>query len=153
MSSSLVLLSDKRSGTLPPNLTQLWQWGLQNSIGFGYWSGIDKEEDSTLKRLERAYADRLSAASLSHGQQEQVLSWCLDVAQQRVDAIVGNQYRRSYGKAAMLIAACAEVLRLRGEGKEAGTLLDDVRYRFPRHRAFQAELKAAVSVRAGAGMS
>jgi len=146
MSSSLVLLSDKRPGTLPPNLTQLWQWGLQNSIGFGYWSGIDKEEDSTLKRLERAYADRLStASSLSHGKQEQVLSWCLDVAQQRVNAIVSNQRRGSYGKAAVLIAACAEVLRLRGKGKEAGALLDDVRNRFPRHRAFQAELKGAVS--------
>jgi hypothetical protein len=140
----LVLLSAERSGTLPLNLTQLWQWGLQNSIGFGYWGGISKEEDRTLKRLERAYADRLSTASLSHGKQEQVLSWCLDVAQQRVNAIVGNQRRGSYGKAAVLIAACAEVLRLRGKGKEAGTLLDDVRNRFPRHRAFQAELKAAV---------
>jgi len=146
MSFSLVLLSGKRSGTLPPNLTQLWQWGLQNSIGFGYWGGIDKEEDSTLKRLERAYADRLStASSLSHGKQEQVLSWCLDVAQQRVNAIVSNQRRGSYGKAAVLIAACAEVLRLQGKGKEAGALLDDVRNRFPRHRAFQAELKGAVS--------
>jgi len=139
----LVLLSDKRSDTLPLNLTQLWQWGLQNSIGFGYWGGTG-EEDSTLKRLESAYADRLSTTSLSHGQQEQVLSWCLDVAQQRVNAIVGNQHRRSYPKAAVLIAACAEVLRLRGKGKEAGMLLDDVRNRFPRHRAFQAELKAAV---------
>lgn len=140
----LVLLSDKRPGTLPQNLTQLWQQGLQNSIGFGYWGGIGDEEDSTLKRLERAYADRLSTASLSHGQQEQVLSWCLDVAQQRVNAIVSNQHRGSYGKAAVLIAACMEVLRLRGKGKEAGVLLDDVRDRFPRHRAFQAELKAAV---------
>ena len=87
---------------------------------------------------------RFPAASLSHGQQEQVLSWCLDVAQQRVDAIVGNQHRRSYPKAAMLIAACAEVLRLRGKGGEADALLDDVRNRFPRHRAFQADLKAAV---------
>jgi hypothetical protein len=144
MSFFLVLLSDKRPGTLPSNLAQLWQWGLQNSIGFGYWGGISKGEDSTLKRLERVYADRLSAASLSHGKQEQVLSWCLDVAQQRVNAIVSNQRRGSYGKAAVLIAACAEVLRLRGKGKEADALLDDVRNRFPRHRAFQAELKAAV---------
>jgi tetratricopeptide (TPR) repeat protein len=140
----LVLLSDERPGTLPLNLTQLWQWGLQNSISFGYWGGLSKEEDRTLRRLEHVYADRLSTTSLSHGKQEQVLSWCLDVAQQRVNAIVSNQHRGSYGKAAVLIAACAEVLRLRGKGKEAGTLLDDVRSRFPRHRAFQAELKAAV---------
>jgi hypothetical protein len=142
----LVLLSDKQPDALPSNLARLWQQRLQNSIGFGYWGGMSDEEESTLKRLERAYADRFSTASLSHGKQEQVLSWCLDVAQQRVNAIVGNQHRRSYGKAAMLIAACAEVLRLRGRSGEAGTLLDDVRNRFPRHRAFQAELKAAVSV-------
>ena len=140
----LVLLSDKQPGALPSNLAQLWQQGLQNSIGFGYWGEGGKEEEGTLKRLERAYADRFSTASLSHGQQEQVLSWCLDVAQQRVNAIVSNQHRASYPKAAVLIAACAEVLRLRGKGKEADALLDDVLNRFPRHRAFQADLKAAV---------
>jgi hypothetical protein len=44
----------------------------------------------------------------------------------------------------VLIAAGAEALRLRGKGKEADALLDDVRNRFPRHRAFQADLKAVV---------
>ncbi|MFQ5792302.1 MAG: AMMECR1 domain-containing protein, partial [Acidobacteriota bacterium] len=63
---------------------------------------------------------------------------------ERVDAIVSNQYRKSYDKAAMVITACAEVLRLRGNDKEAGSLLNDVRNRFPRHRAFQAELNTAV---------
>lgn len=76
--------------------------------------------------------------------QEKFLSWCLDIATKRVNAIVGEQHRGSYGKAAMLIAACAEVLRLRGNGKEADALFNDARNRFPRHRAFQSELNAAV---------
>ncbi len=72
------------------------------------------------------------------------MSWCLDVARQRVSAIVGGQHRGSYDKAAMLTTACAEVLRLRGNQEAADLLVDEVGQRFPRHRAFQAELKAAV---------
>jgi hypothetical protein len=139
----LMLLSGKLPEALPPNLTQLWQWGLQNSIGFGY-GGVGGKGDSTFKRLDRAYTEMLSTASLSHDQQEQVLSWCLDVAKQRASAIVSNQYRRSYNKAAGLITACAEVLRLRGKDQEAEAVLGNIRSRFPRHRAFQAELKAAI---------
>ncbi len=138
----LVLLSGKSPDALPTNLAQLWQQGLQNSIGLGSWSGED--EENALKRSERAYAARLSDASLSRDQQTRVLSWCLDVAKRRVEAIVSHQHRGSYGKAAVLTAACAETLRLRGENNEADAMLDDVRNRFPRHRAFQAELDAAV---------
>lgn len=47
--------------------------------------------------------------------QERFLSWCLDVAQQRVNAIASNQHRGSYDKAAVLTVACAEVLGLRGD--------------------------------------
>ncbi|MFQ6057535.1 MAG: hypothetical protein ACE5MB_01475 [Anaerolineae bacterium] len=144
LSFFLVLLSGKLSSELPPNLAQLWQWGLQNSIGFGYWGVGGREEESALKRLDRAYAEVLSTVSLSRDQQEQLLSWCLDVAEQRANAIVSNQHRRSYNKAAVLITACAEVLRLRGEARKAETVVDDIRSRFPRHRAFQAELRAAV---------
>lgn len=133
----LVLLSGRRSGALPTNLVQLWQQGLQNSVGFGYAG------EGTLTRLERAYTERLSTVSLSRDKQEQFLAWCLDVAQRRVNAIVSNQHRGSYDKAAVLIAACAEVLRLRGDARGADALLDDVRNRFPRHRSFQAELKVA----------
>ena len=135
--SFLVLLSGRRPDALPPNLGQLWRQGLQNSVGFGYTG------EGTLTRLERAYTARLSTVSWSRDRQERFLAWCLDVAQRRVDAIVGNQHRGSYDKAAVLIVACAEVLRLRGDVRGAEALLDDVRNRFPRHRSFQAELKVA----------
>jgi hypothetical protein len=36
------------------------------------------------------------------------------------------------------------VLRLLGKGQEARALLGDIRQQFQRHRAFQAELQAAV---------
>jgi outer membrane biogenesis lipoprotein LolB len=72
------------------------------------------------------------------------LAWCLDIAQRWINAIVSNQHRGSYDRAAVLLAACAETLQLRGNDREAHALLDEVRQRFPRHRAFQTEVKAAV---------
>jgi hypothetical protein len=153
----LALLSGKLPGALPSNLAQLWQAGLLRTVHLGYW---DMAEDDDLeeeemegepalerdvpKRLERAYADVLSAASLSKSKQQEFLAWCLEVSKERTQAIVGGQHRRSYGKAAVLMAACAETLQLRGEGKQADALLDDIRTKFPRHRAFLSELDAAM---------
>ena len=81
---------------------------------------------------------------MSRNKQKEVLSWCLDVARKRTDAIVGNHRRRSYNKAAMATVACVEVLRLRSAPKEAEKFLENTRNRFPRHRSFQKELDAAV---------
>jgi hypothetical protein len=108
----LVLLSGKAPETLPPNLMQFWQWRVQYSVTT--WGWEDEGKSSIRERLERAYTERFVAAELDVGRQERFLSWCLDVAQQRVDAIVGNKHRGSYDKAAVLTVACAEVLRLRG---------------------------------------
>ena len=139
VAACLVLLSEKTPGALPSNLAQLWQWSLQSSAGFPY-SGTDTIQT----RLEPIYTELLSSKLLSRDQQEKFLAWCLDVAQRRAAAIVGNQYRKSYGKAATVTVACAEVLRLRGDQQEATRFVDDIRQRFPRHSAFQAELKAAL---------
>jgi hypothetical protein len=68
----------------------------------------------------------------------------VEVAHRRVDGIVGGQHRKSYDKAAVVTTACAEVLRLRGDRAAADSLVSEVRNRFPRHRAFQAELKSTV---------
>ncbi|MCL4301290.1 MAG: hypothetical protein KJ077_36650 [Anaerolineae bacterium] len=142
LSFFLVLLSGRAPGALPSNLTQLWTGGLQSSVGF--WIGGGAGEDQVRQRLERAYAELFARGSLSHDRQEEILSWCLDVTRQRVNAIVSGQHRGSYDKAAMLTAACAEVLRLRQNQQVARSLVDEISNRFPRHRAFQAELKAAV---------
>jgi len=140
----LVQLSGTSPGQLPPNLVQLWHWELQNSTGFVAWHSTDTGEASLLTRLQHAYTEYLPATSWPSDQQADMLAWCLDVAQRRIDAIVSNQHRGSYDKAALLLAACAELLRLLGKAQEAVALLDDVRQRFPRHRAFQTELRATV---------
>jgi tetratricopeptide (TPR) repeat protein len=140
----LVQLAGTSPGQLPPNLAQLWHWELQNSTGFVAWHSTDTGEASLLTRLQHAYMEYLPATSWPSDQQADMLAWCLDVVQRRIDAIVSNQHRGSYDKAALLLAACAELLRLLGKAQEAAALLDEARQRFPRHRAFQTELQAAI---------
>jgi tetratricopeptide (TPR) repeat protein len=144
VSCFLVGMAGKLPGELPPNLIQLWQWGLQNSIGFAFVGGIDQTTASLVPRLERIYSECLPTVLLSRDKKEEFLFWCLEVAKLRVNAIVSNQHRGSYDKAAVLIAGCAEMLRLWGRDQEAEAMLEDVSRGFPRHRAFQAELKRAV---------
>ena len=108
------------------------------------WAEAEQTEPALQKRLERLYAEHLPRLALSPAQQTDFLNWCLEVTRTRVKAIVGDQHRRSYGKAARLTAGCAEVLRLRGEAEAARAFVDELRERFPRHRAFQGELDIAM---------
>lgn len=137
----LVLLSGQTPETVPPNLAQIWQWGLDYSTGFF----SSERQDIVCRRLERAYGEVFATTSLDRDRQRRLLSWCLEVAQRRVEAIVSNQHRGSYDKAAVLAAACAETLRLRGDREAADTFVEETRNRFPRHRAFQAELRSALA--------
>jgi len=143
----LALLSGKTPSTLPDNLRQIWLWNLHNSVSFSDWKAAP-EEISPTERLEQIYAELFPRFNLDIAAQEQVLAWCLETAKQRVEAIVSGQHRDSYDKAAVLISACAEVLRLRGNRQDGSLLLAEIRNRFPRHRAFLKELGAA----AGKGM-
>lgn len=142
----LVLLSGRPADALPPNLAGLWSQTLGTGIGYeGYGA-----EGTLIRRLEQVYAEHLAQGvrsgvlALSPEQQQERLAWCLDVARRRVEAIVGNQHRKSYGKAATLAVACAEALWARGESSAARAFVAEIGGRFPRHRAFQDELKRAV---------
>jgi hypothetical protein len=144
VSCCLVQMSGASPSQLPPNLAQLWHWELQNSTGFVSWYGADAGEASLLVRLQHAYTECLPEVALTRHQQAAFLTWCLDVVRRRVDAIVSNQHRGSYDRAALLLTSCTEVLRLLGKAQEARALLEDIRQQFQRHRAFQVELQAAV---------
>jgi len=139
----LGLLSGRSLSALPPNLSRLWQASLQ--VSTGSWYAYDEKQGSLLRRLQRTYGEQMARVSWEGEKRAQILAWCLGIARQRVNAIVSNKHRKAYDRAAMLIAACAEVLRLQGADREATALLNEVRTRFPRHRAFQAELKAAIA--------
>jgi hypothetical protein len=93
------------------------------------------------KRLKSVYQELMSRVRLKKTQAESLLSWCVEVGERRACAIVEKLRRNSYDKAAVLTAACAEVLRLRGQPEPAAGLIERMHTRFPRHRAFQDELK------------
>lgn len=138
----LALLSGKAVGTLPPNLAQLWESRLQYSVGS--WMDREEGEEPVHKRLARVYAEQMTRVSLGNSGPERVLPWCLDVARQRATAIVSNQFRKSYGKAAVLTTACAEMLQLRRNKEAAASFVEGIRTSFPRHSAFQSQLRAAI---------
>lgn len=77
-------------------------------------------------------------------QQEFYLEWCLDEVGKRIEAIVSNQHRGSYGKAARLLTSGAELLANRGRRQEGLDLVERYRNRYPRHTAFKSELLAAL---------
>jgi len=135
----LGLASGKMPSDFPPNLALLWDEALKNSLDFG-------EEETILPRLKEIYEDIFSNESLAE-KEEKFLRWCLNISRKRANSIVQNQYRKSYWKAATLITACAEVLKTRGEERKGQSMIDEIRNKFPRHRAFQAELREAIARR------
>jgi len=137
----LVMLANAPS-TLPANLTQVWELGLVHTTD--HWSLPGLGNDNIITRLKSIYAAHFAQVHWPVAQQTQVMAWCLDIVQKRVAAIVGNQYRKSYNKAAVLVVACAETLHFRDEHAAARAFVDEVRGRFPRHSAFQREMKSAL---------
>ena len=82
--------------------------------------------------------------SLSNEQETYYLSWCKREVGKRVDGIISNQYRKSYYKAADLIAAMGETLANRNKTNESAAFLGLYKSKYPRHSAFKAELERAV---------
>jgi hypothetical protein len=136
----LVLLSGR--ATAPPaNLARLWDGALECST----FLSAHEERPTDQERLKSIYQEVMSRVRLKEAQAASLLSWCIEVGERRACVIVEKLRRRSYDKAAVLTAACAEVLRLRRQPESAAGLLERMRTGFPRHRAFQDELKLAAA--------
>jgi hypothetical protein len=104
---------------------------------------IDKAYIEKYKQLANHARQSISFT----GEQEQFyLQWCMDEVGRRVDAIVGNQHRGSYHKAAGLVVAMAEVLASREREQEGKSFIAKYRGKYPRHSAFRSELAASMQV-------
>lgn len=136
----LYLLAGNRE-TLPVNLDRLWNNAMDNGCG---WGCDDRE--NLKHKLAKAYGDLAAEASFTPEERQRLLKWCIAMAKKRVAAIVGNQRRKSYDKAACVVCACADVLQSSGKGQDADTLLETVRLDFPRHASFQKELQVAAAL-------
>lgn len=94
-------------------------------------------ENQLINNLEKGYQELMSLADpLS----DEIISWCVIAAENRISAIVSNQYRGAYERAALLTAACAEALKYRSQS-QASEFYQRIKNKFPRHTAFQAELR------------
>jgi hypothetical protein len=67
------------------------------------------------------------------------------IARERMRAIVSNQYRKAYQRAASVMVALAEVRALAGQPEEGMAVVRSAREEFPRHSAFRRELNALIA--------
>jgi len=134
---AFLLALSGRKPTIPANVKGLWEDALHRCTGW-----MNEIEVPELDRLyEQAFAATRPPAALA----EKLLTWCRDIAEKRAVAIVDGKHRKSYWKAALVAAAVAETLMRRDKKEEATTVLQKLRARFPRHRAFLGELRSAES--------
>ena len=78
---------------------------------------------------------------MSLEQQGRYLSWAEDIVYKRTDAIVSGQHRRQYGQVAALLAMIAEIKKEKNIIGDSKELYYRYKKKFPRHSAFQAEMK------------
>jgi hypothetical protein len=82
--------------------------------------------------------------NIDNEQEDFYLKWCRDEIGRRVDAIVSNQHRGSYHKAAGLLVAMAETLADRGEKQDGMGFIEKYKNKYSRHTAFKREVACAV---------
>jgi tetratricopeptide (TPR) repeat protein len=124
-----------KANNLPSFLQKFWNSTILTSLSEGWYSHV---QENVVRRLANIYSKLLQQ---DNNNLRQYLSWCIDIAKQRIADIVKNNHRQSYEKAATLTAISVEVLVLVGETKKAVDLYTKIKKDYPRHSSFQKELK------------
>jgi len=78
-------------------------------------------------------------------QRQRWLDVARGVADQRIDAVVGNKHRGAYQRVAVLAVAYAEALALAADQAAGAAFITATRGRYPRHVAFRDELDRATA--------
>ena len=101
--------------------------------------------DSNLTdKYKKIIAHTSNNIELTEEQKAFYLQWCSKEIGKRVDAIIGNQYRKSYYKAANLLVAMAETMANMGEKQKGVDLIEKYRKKYPRHSAFKGDLNHSI---------
>lgn len=87
-----------------------------------------------------------SFKTLSDAEWDKYINWCLNEANDRVEAIVGGQHRGSYYKASALIVSLAEVMRSAGDKAAAEEYITGYKEKYPRHSSFRSCLREDVEL-------
>jgi hypothetical protein len=105
--------------------------------------------DATSTRLTDLLARTILDRPCSPAERRRWLATASATVEERVDAIVRNQHRRAYARAACLAVAHAEAVTIAsavavaGKASEGPAYLTGIREKYPRHSAFRSELDAA----------
>jgi hypothetical protein len=123
--------------------------GIHSKILYEQWENVIENTSYNaskdyVKKYRKIIEVIKESIKLTKEQEEFYLKWCKDEIGRRVDAIVSNQHRGSYHKAAGLLVAMAETLANRGEKQEGMDLTEKYRSKYPRHTAFKGELNQAL---------
>jgi hypothetical protein len=130
----LIKSTNQPIAQLPNSLWTFFSNALNNSNEMYCY---DELENQLVGKIERGYQEVMSA---SNTLSDEIISWCMIAVENRISAIVSNQHRGAYDRAALLTAACAEALKYRNP-PEAFNFFQRIKNKFPRHSAFQAELR------------
>ncbi|MDP2181785.1 MAG: hypothetical protein Q8K99_04355, partial [Actinomycetota bacterium] len=133
----LMLLSCEPDSAIPVALERLWEPAMrttwQRSVG-----------EDVASRFRIAAMEIIRSIQLSEDEATKYLLWCVEQTGKRVDAIVGKKHRGSYGKAADLLVATAEVLAKKKARSDGDALIATYRELYSRFSAFQRELRRAL---------
>lgn len=130
----------KKKDFQSPNLEFLWNGAIKNAYLY------DNSMQDIEKEYKRIMNDVFSSIHLPNAEAERYLQLCSKEVKTRVSAIVENQYRNSYKKAANLIVALSEVISSRADKTAGNMIIDTYKNKFPRHRTFQQELNKAIAL-------
>lgn len=128
----------KQLGESPQSFQSFWKSYLSDSAnryGLHNESSIGNEIKDAYEELKKCFECQLDSKAIQ---------WCFDIAKKRVFSIVSNQHRGAYHRAALLTAVCYEVLQALGKPQEAINFYKEIKNTFPRHSAFQRELKYVI---------
>ena len=99
--------------------------------------------------LDNAYSDllrsTLSRRPPDESKREDYSEAAASIARERMRAIVSNQYRKAYHRAASVMVGLAEVRALSGQPEDGIAVVRGAREKFPRHSAFRRELNALIA--------
>ena len=118
-----------------PFITEEWQTVIQQArarldpVNFALY------QDMSYRTIEQN--------PLDEQQKQSLLTWLLQETTARIQAIVGNQHRTSYHKAAMLLAVLVQTYSSLGKQQEGRDLISQIETRYSRYSAFRAEIRKA----------
>lgn len=130
--------------SVPSSVRDFWRFVTRASLSRTGWFS-DEEDDTQASYsalLDEVYERVLGMTVLSRD----CVDWCFSVSEERVRAILSNQHRGAYGRAALLMFAMHETLQSMGRRDDAFQLLERIKQRFPRHSAFWSEFRALSKV-------